>query len=110
MRDSLRSWPWPPTGRGPQDHVAQGARLSRSPRVPKTVAIEHGRPSKLRAAVERSRCRAQPSRELRPIITGSFARPVTSELAAFVDRILTDGTYVRAVAHLVADDPELADT
>ena len=110
MMDALRYRP-DPRRAGDPGTTPPGAPVRGGPGgYPKTVAIEHDRPSELQMAIERAGGRAQSSRELRPIITGSFARPVTSELAAFVDRILTDGTYVRAVAHLVADDPELADT
>jgi hypothetical protein len=74
------------------------------------VAIDHTRPNDLQVAVERARARGQSSGEFRPVIAGSFVLPVSDELAAFIDRILSDGTYFEAVAQLVADDPELADS
>jgi hypothetical protein len=72
------------------------------------VAIEHGAPSEIQVAVEHARARS--SGEVRPLITGSFGLPVSEGLAAFVDRVIGEGTYVQAIAQLVADDPELADT
>jgi hypothetical protein len=57
-----------------------------------------------------ARARARSSGELRPVITGSFGLPVSDELAALVDRVIGDGTYLQAIAQLAVDDPELADT
>ncbi|MGH9124758.1 MAG: hypothetical protein ACRDZ8_08535 [Acidimicrobiales bacterium] len=110
MMDSLRvltrpRWAGDPESRpqgGTLAHIP-GGRLER-------VAVDHTTPSELQVAVERARALAQSSGEFRPVIAGSFVQPVSDELAAFIDRILRDGTYFQAVAQLVADDPELADT
>ncbi len=64
--------------------------------------------AELEAAVVRARARAEKTGELRPVVTGSFAPAVSDELAHFVERILTDGTYARAVAHIGEIDPDLA--
>lgn len=72
--------------------------------------MEPGAPSELHVAVEHARARARSSGELRPVITGSFSPSVSDELAAFVERVIGDGTYIKAIAQLVADDSELADS
>jgi hypothetical protein len=74
------------------------------------VATEHLRSAELEAAVERARARAARTGELRPIVGGSFAVSVSvsDELAEFVQRILTDGTYAHAVGRIGEEDPDLA--
>ncbi len=65
-------------------------------------------PAELEAAVERARSRAARTGELRPVVRGSFAAIVPDELADFVQQILTDGTYARAVERIGEQDPDLA--
>ncbi len=65
-------------------------------------------PAELEAAVERARARASRTGELRSVVGGSFAAAVPVELANFVERILTDGTYARAVERIGEQDPDLA--
>ena len=71
--------------------------------------MEHLRPAVLEGAVARARARAARTGELRTVVSGSFATCVSDELADFAQRILTDGTYARAVAHIGEEDPDLAD-
>ena len=73
------------------------------------MAIEPEASSELDAAVARARFQAAATGELRPILTRSSGAPMSEELADFVDRILTDGTYARAIAGIGNDDPDLAD-
>jgi len=70
--------------------------------------MERVTPVELEAAVERARARAARTGELRPVLSGSFAASVSAELADFVQRILTDGTYAQAVARIGEQDPDLA--
>jgi hypothetical protein len=65
-------------------------------------------PVDLAAAVERARTRASRSGELRPFINNSVRAVVSDELAAFVERILTDGTYAEEVTRIGEHDPDLA--
>lgn len=72
------------------------------------VAIEHVVPDEFAAAVERAKVRAERTGELRPGPSTSLATSVPQDLADFVDRILTDGTYAREVARIGQEDPDLA--
>jgi len=65
-------------------------------------------PAELEAAVERARELAARTGELRPVVTGSFGALVPDELAHFVEQILSDGTYARAVERIGREDPDLA--
>ena len=69
--------------------------------------MERVTPAEFDAAVERARARAAKTGEL-PVVGGSFAAAVSDEFADFVERIVTDGTYARAVARIGAEDPDLA--
>ncbi len=62
----------------------------------------------LEVVIEHARVRAARSGELRPVVTGSFAAAVSDEVADFVQQILTDGTYARAVKLIGEQDPDLA--
>lgn len=73
------------------------------------MAIEPEASTQLKAAVARVRLRAASTGELRPIVTNSTAAPMSEEVADFVQRILTDGTYAQAVAGIGNEDPDLAD-
>ncbi len=70
--------------------------------------MEHATPSEFEAAVIRARARAARTGELDPKLSGSFATSVTIEVADFLERILTDGTYSREVARIGEEDPDLA--
>lgn len=65
-------------------------------------------PAELEAAVERARRRAAATGELRAGASRSAASVIPVELADFVERILTDGTYAEAVARIGEEDPDLA--
>lgn len=66
------------------------------------------RSAELEGAVERARARAAETGELRAVVSGSVTGCASDELAEFVERILTDGTYARAVARIGEEDPDLA--
>ncbi len=70
--------------------------------------MEQAVPANLEAVVERARARAARTGELRPVVSGSFAPAVPDEVADFVQRILTDGTYASAVKRIGEQDPDLA--
>ncbi len=70
--------------------------------------MEHVVPDEFTAAVERARVRAERTGELRPGPSTSLVTSIPDELAEFVDRILTDGTYAREVARIGREDPDLA--
>jgi hypothetical protein len=70
--------------------------------------MEQAAPGDLEAVIERARARAARTGELRPGPSGSFERSVPDELAEFVDRILTDGSYAREVDRIGREDPDLA--
>jgi hypothetical protein len=65
-------------------------------------------PVDLAAAVERAGTLASRSGELRPLINHSVRAVVSDELADFVERILTDGTYAGEVTRIGEHDPDLA--
>lgn len=75
---------------------------------PVTVAMEQLVPAELEAAVARARSRSAATGELRAGASGSAASVIPGELADFVERILTDGTYAEAVARIGEEDPDLA--
>jgi hypothetical protein len=72
------------------------------------VAIEHVTPVELEAAIGRARALAARTGELRPDLTGSFAASSQDDLADFVRRVLTDGTYAEENARIGEEDPDLA--
>jgi hypothetical protein len=72
------------------------------------VAVEFPIQSEFELAVVRARDRAAATGEPRPGGKGLAAVPVTAELAEFVQRVLSDGTYARAVEQLGREDPNLA--
>ncbi len=71
--------------------------------------MEHEVPADIEAAVERARQRAAKTGELRPGSSRSFPVSIPQELADFLQRILTDGTYAQAVERVGREDPNLAD-
>jgi hypothetical protein len=72
------------------------------------VAVEFSTPSEFELAVARARNRAAATGEPRPGEKGLAAVPVPAELAEFVQRVLSDGTYARAVEQLGREDTNLA--
>jgi hypothetical protein len=62
----------------------------------------------LEAAVARARGRAARTGELEPVVTGSPVITFPSDLVDFVQQILSDGTYARAVERIGEEDPDLA--
>jgi len=60
-----------------------------------------------RGAVERARVLAEADGELRPLV-GAYESPLPSVVRDALDQILHDGSYDRAVAAVIAEDPELA--
>jgi hypothetical protein len=65
----------------------------------------------LQLTVERARKRADETGELRPALRSGFTRrPVSAELAEFVHRVLTDGTFAEAVRQIGIEDPDMAST
>jgi hypothetical protein len=61
----------------------------------------------LRDAVERARALADADGELHPA-TGPYESPLPPPVREKLGEILDDGTYDRAVAAVIAEDPELA--
>ena len=61
----------------------------------------------LREAVERARAQAEADGELHPA-KGPYESPLPPVVRDKLDEILHDGTYDRAVAAVIAEDPELA--
>jgi hypothetical protein len=72
------------------------------------VAMEHVVGDEFTAAVERARVRAERTGELPAAPNRLQVTVVPDELAEFVDRILTDGTYAREVALIGGEDADLA--
>lgn len=70
--------------------------------------MEKDLPPELRAAIQRARARAEASGELRPQRSAGGLRPLPAEVAAFVTRILSDGTYAEEIERIGADDPGVA--
>jgi hypothetical protein len=70
--------------------------------------MEHVTPAELEDAVRRARARAAKTGELRPDVSRSLEAPIPDDLADFLQRILTDGTYAREVVRIGEDDPDLA--
>jgi hypothetical protein len=60
-----------------------------------------------REAVERARTLAVADGELHPA-NGPFESPLPPQVREKLEEILHDGTYDRAVADVIAEDPELA--
>ena len=71
--------------------------------------VEQTPPSGLKSAVKRARSQAATTGELQPTGKGFSHISVPDELADFVQRILTDGTYARAIERIGDEDPDLAD-
>ncbi len=70
--------------------------------------MEHPVSSELESAVTRARQRAAETGELHPAGSGLAGPPISPELAEFVRRVLTDGTYEQAVEQIGREDPDLA--
>jgi hypothetical protein len=65
-------------------------------------------PVGVEAAIERARSWAAKSGELHPASGDSWRDEIPDELADFVGRVLSDGTYARAVERIGHEDPDLA--
>lgn len=65
-------------------------------------------PPEVEAAVLRARARAEANGELPPSQRGGGLPVIPPEAAAFVRRVLSDGTYAEAVDELCSDDPDIA--
>jgi hypothetical protein len=72
------------------------------------VSTDAATHAELGAAVARARERAARSGELARVRRAPDAPPPPAEVGAFVRRILSDGTYARAVERIGTDDPDLA--
>lgn len=81
--------------RGPGTLVRMPAQPTLSPHLAEVVA--------------RCRARAEEMGELRPRKVGTFASPFTDEAREILAEWRRDGGYERALAEVVAQEPELAD-
>jgi hypothetical protein len=72
------------------------------------MALKPALDPELALVVERARRRAAAAGELEPSRAGTAEAPLAPEARVLVQEWLRDGGYDRAVALVVADDPELA--
>lgn len=83
------------------------ARVSRA-RIMISMALRLGSDPELSAVVERARRRAQEAGELQLVGAPPFESPLDPAAREIVVSWIRDGGYDRAVAEVVADDPDLA--